>query len=174
MLHVSVRNTKQTSLLGIVDSVFVHVALAPDAIKRNWGGCDPSNRGAIVRETGELLKMFPDLRTSLRRVLVKGNEAVIEVALFGTNTGPSPGPDSEPPTGRPFGEVGVRVVSFTPDGLIRDERDYFDVVTRKTQLHGEGPRVRAAMEAGPQGSPGAARWDGSRSAMRPPQRARGS
>jgi predicted ester cyclase len=128
---------------------------APDAIQQKWGGCNPSG-AQIARDAGDLLKMFPDLKTSLRRVFVKGNEAVVEVALLGTNTGPSPGPDNAPPTGRLFGEVGVRVIAFTPDGQIRDERDYFDLVTRKTQLDGDGPRVRAPIEAARQGSPSAA------------------
>jgi ketosteroid isomerase-like protein len=111
---------------------------APDAIVRNWGGCGGSNRRGIVHSVQDRLTMFPDLATSLRRVFVKGSEVVVEVAVLGTNTGVSPAPASEAPTGKVFGEIGVRIMLFTPDGLIRDERDYFDVVTESAQLHGGG------------------------------------
>jgi len=116
------------------DASGVSALYAPDVVKLTWGDCNRSGHRQIDAEARGGFTMFPDSTMALRRVFVKGNEAVVEISMRGTNTGPSPGPKSIPATGKAIGYVGVRVMTFTDEGLIRDERDYFDAATLAAQL----------------------------------------
>jgi steroid delta-isomerase-like uncharacterized protein len=86
---------------------------------------------------------FPDLEMTYTRVLAKGNVAVAEWVFTGTNKGDMMGNKA---TNKKAGFRGATVLTFTPDGKVKRESNYFDMGTMMGQL-GLGPKgqpVRAA------------------------------
>jgi len=80
-------------------------------------------------------RAFPDLKVDLALVLVSGNHIVCEGDLRGTHTGPLLSHEGEiPPTGRSVAVPLVFILRTAPDGLIEEDRTYFDNATFLRQL----------------------------------------
>jgi predicted ester cyclase len=102
---------------------------------------DPASPGPIVgreavrRDVEGFFEAFPDLRVTLGRVLVSGQEAAFEIAIRGTHTGPLEGPGGDiPPTGKRI-EMGVGIFSrFGADGHFVESRRFYDQLALLTQL----------------------------------------
>ena len=73
------------------------------------------------------LRALPDLRLDISLVLTPGNHVVCEGHMRGTHTGPLVSPEGEVwPTGRAADIRMIFVLRVRPDGLIEEDRTYFD------------------------------------------------
>ncbi len=89
-------------------------------------------------------RAFPDLNMDLALVLVSGNHIVCEGELRGTHTGPLVSHEGEiPPTRRSIKVPLIFILRAAPDGLIEEDRTYFDNATFLGQL-GLMPQLGAA------------------------------
>lgn len=79
---------------------------------------------------------FPDLELTYTRVVARGNFAVAEWVFTGTNKGDMMGKKA---TNKKTGFRGATVLTFTPDGKVKRESNYFDMGTMMGQL-GLGPK----------------------------------
>lgn len=93
-----------------------------------------------VRQTFEaVFKAVPDVRIEFGRAFVSGEYGVWEWIVKGTNTGPMTGvltgPDGEiPPSGRQTEIKGITFLVFTPDGLIKEHKEYHFATNLATQF----------------------------------------
>jgi steroid delta-isomerase-like uncharacterized protein len=80
-------------------------------------------------------RALPDIQWRLRSVIDSGDRVAFDVAVSGVNDGPLEMPDGElPATGRAISfETGV-FWTVGPDGLITEERSYFDATGVAAQL----------------------------------------
>jgi ketosteroid isomerase-like protein len=85
-------------------------------------------REAIGLSDGALLAAFPDVTIVRRGVIPGGSTVAIELVLVATHTGPLDLGDGQvlPPTGRRIEVPSVWVLDIDDDGLIAEERAYFD------------------------------------------------
>lgn len=93
-------------------------------------------RAAIERDMADFLTAFPDLRAQVTRTLFDGATHALEMTVSGTNSGPLalPGGDSVPPTNRRI-ELHMAVFGrIDGDGLVVEERRYFDIAGQLAQL----------------------------------------
>jgi steroid delta-isomerase-like uncharacterized protein len=92
-------------------------------------------RAAIEKDAGEFFRAFPDLRVEIISIFEKGNAAAGEVRMTGTNTGPLATPKGEvPATGKRIDVRGALVGRINAEGLIVEERRYYDTGTLMQQL----------------------------------------
>jgi steroid delta-isomerase-like uncharacterized protein len=72
---------------------------------------------------------YPDARISVRQLVVQHRVAVVEFQFEGTNTAPLTLFSGRvvPATGKVLRLGGTIVLAFNDDGLIREERQYWDV-----------------------------------------------
>lgn len=93
-------------------------------------------RDAIRASDGALLQAFPDATIQRRGVFAGESTVVVELVLVATNTGPLDLGDGQtlPPTGRRIEVPSVWVLDVSDDGLITEERAYFDSATFFRQL----------------------------------------
>jgi steroid delta-isomerase-like uncharacterized protein len=113
------------------DASKVAALYTPDATIKA-AGTPPSGRDAVTAEWTRIFSEFPDAKTAARRVFVKDNTGVLEWTMTGTNTGP--GPMGAKSTGKAIGFYGLSVFTFNDDGLVKEERVYFDMPTMMGQL----------------------------------------
>jgi len=93
-------------------------------------------REAIENVEQAVLRAFPDMRwRQLRPAIDIGDRVAVEVAVNAVNDGPLKMPNGElPATGRAISyEAGVFWL-IGPDGLITEERSYFDATGVAAQL----------------------------------------
>lgn len=95
------------------------------------GTPDVSGRDALVAQAKETFGAYSDFKVALTREIVHGNTVAAEWVIAGKNDGPSMG---QPPSGRQMGVAGVSISTIDDDGLIREERRYFDAPTITSQL----------------------------------------
>lgn len=92
-------------------------------------------RKAITDNYNAYFRAYPDFSIELKSSLGSGKLVCGEAVFRGTHTGPLESPDGDiDPTGR---KVEVPVAGFfdvTPDGLISEDRTYFDTAIMMTQL----------------------------------------
>ncbi len=93
-------------------------------------------RHAIRESEAALFAMFSDVTISRRTVARSGSTIIVELVLSATNTGPLDvgGPDVLPATGRRVDIPATWVIELGSDGLIAEERDYFDTAALFRQL----------------------------------------
>ncbi len=106
-------------------------AYAADGVLKIPGMPDVKGRESIGTEAQQNFNAWPDFKVGFSRVWQKGNVQVIEWVVTGTNTGEFMGKKA---TGRPTGVAGVSVVTLNEDGLIKEDRRYFDMMTTNSQL----------------------------------------
>ena len=92
-------------------------------------------RGGLEALNASIWRAFPDIQWRLRSVIDGGDRVAFDLAVSGVNDGPLEMPDGElPATGRAISfETGV-FWTVGPDGLITEERSYFDATGVAAQL----------------------------------------
>lgn len=110
---------------------------AEDAVIHDPFFPEPTKGRVAIEELQQaMLRAFPDMQwRQLRPVVDAGDRVILELAVQGTNDGPLAMPEGElPATGREITfETGV-FWQVGPDGLITEERSYFDATGVAAQL----------------------------------------
>ena len=104
---------------------------ATDATVVEYGLGEVKGRGAIAGGFQGALNGFPDYKIGVNKIFAQNNVLVQEWVITGTNHGEFNGAK---PTNKRIGVRGASVLTFTPEGLIRTERRYFDSGTVASQL----------------------------------------
>ena len=107
-----------------------------DAVMFMPGDPEPiKGREAIAKNMAAFLRAMPDFNVSFSLVLASGNHGVFEGVSRGTFTGPLASPEGDiPPTGKKV-ELGfVFIGRVNADGLIEEDRTYFDTAEFMRQL----------------------------------------
>lgn len=120
-----------TESYGAHDAHLAATAYAADGVLKVIGLGELKGREQIESYTKRDITGFPDAKVGIVRTWQKGNVSVVEWVYAGTNTGDFMGQKA---TGRPAGVNGVSVSVFTDEGLIKEERRYFDMMTVSSQL----------------------------------------
>ncbi len=109
---------------------------AEDAILITAGEQEPvRGRKAIEEYLVATYKPFSDVEIEFPTILISGNHIVLEQVVRGTNTGPLLLPEGEiPPTGKKVELKLVWIAKISPDGLIEEDRTYFDNLSLMQQL----------------------------------------
>jgi steroid delta-isomerase-like uncharacterized protein len=119
------------------DAKVLASAYAPDTLVKVPGMPDVKGRETLEKMSKDDFAGVPDAKFGFGRVFAKGNVMVSEWTYIGTNSGPWMG---KPATNRPVGVKGVSVVTLNDEGLIKEERRYFDMTTSQMQLD---PKAKA-------------------------------
>ncbi|WP_173923185.1 ester cyclase [Agromyces sp. Marseille-P2726] len=94
-----------------------------------------SGRAAVEQDVADVLRAMPDARFTLGEVMQDGGTVAVEYGLSGTHLGPLSLPDGEvAPTGRTLDIPGAVFSTLDDDGLVIDERRYYDVASMIAQL----------------------------------------
>ena len=95
-----------------------------------------AGRDAIRESEAALFATFSDVTVQRRGECRTGSTIMIEVVLSATNTGPLDvgGAEALPATGRRVDIPSIWVLEVGRDGLITEERDYFDTASLFRQL----------------------------------------
>jgi steroid delta-isomerase-like uncharacterized protein len=99
---------------------------------------------ATEEDLGGFLKAFPDGRIVANQTLVSGDTVAMEWTFTGTQTGTMEGPTGTiPASGKRVTLKGAEFLRVDSQGLIVDERGYFDLVSFMTQI-GAMPQPQAS------------------------------
>jgi len=80
-------------------------------------------------------RAFPDMNMEPTSILFSKNHIVFEVVMRGTNNGPLVSPEGEiPPTGRSIELNMIFVTRVSAEGLIEEDRTYYDTAEFMKQL----------------------------------------
>ncbi len=121
-----------------MDAVVAHDAkkyasfYTSDGLVKRAGSPDLTGQDAITAEVQKAFDAFPDLKVAATRIFLKDDTAILEWTQTGTNTGT--GLMGGKSTGKPVGFNALGVLKFTPDGLVKEEHDYYDIPTILGQL----------------------------------------
>jgi steroid delta-isomerase-like uncharacterized protein len=100
-----------------------------------------TGKKAIEEDLNGFLTAFPDAMMKAKQVVTQGNSMAMEWAFTGTHTGPLAGPTGTiPPTKKTVHVTGAEFLTHDAQGLIVNERGYFDLVSFMTQLGVMPPR----------------------------------
>ncbi len=128
---------------------------AEDAVVRTWGLSDAKGRAAIEASATRTLAAFRDVKISTGRIWIKDSHtALVESVFAATNVGPFVELGIVSATNRPIGVLRATMFEVGDDGLIREERCYFDVPTILGQLAPPDPQnpVRPVTTSPPNGT----------------------
>jgi steroid delta-isomerase-like uncharacterized protein len=90
---------------------------------------------ATEEDLNSFFKAFPDGRFVPTHMFASGDTLAMEWTYTGTQTGALAGPGGTiPPSGRHVTIKGAEFITVNAQGLIVDERGYFDLVSFLTQL----------------------------------------
>ena len=90
---------------------------------------------AVRKNFAAWFKAFPDLKMKTNTLIGKGNTAVLEITMSGTNSGPWEGPQgSMPATKKKIQMNGVGIQRYNAKGLMLEERRYYDPSVMMRQL----------------------------------------
>ncbi len=104
-------------------------------------------RAAIEKDAADTFRAFPDVRFEVINIFEKGDRAVGEMRMTGTNNGPLATPTGEvPATGKRVEMRGALVGRINAENLIVEERRYYDTGTMMQQL-GLAPQAAEAVLA---------------------------
>jgi uncharacterized protein (TIGR02246 family) len=107
---------------------------AEDAIVAEPGGVI-RGRKAIQEHLEGWLRTFPDVKMEFLTILPSGNHIAFEMLMRGTNTGAMISPEGEiPPTGKKVELKAVMILRISPEGLIEEDRTYYDTADFMKQL----------------------------------------
>ena len=104
---------------------------ALDATINEYGLGGAKGREAIAGGLQKAFDGFPDFKIAVSRVYVKDDVLAQEWIITGTHTGEFNGAK---PTNKTIGVRVGSVLTFTPEGLIKTERRYWDTSTLLSQL----------------------------------------
>jgi steroid delta-isomerase-like uncharacterized protein len=102
-----------------------------DATVSEYGLGEVKGRDAIVFGLRKAFDAFPDFKIGVSKIFVKNEVVVQEWVMTGTNRGELNGAK---PTNNPIGIRGADVLTFTPDGLIKQAHRYFDTGSVLAQI----------------------------------------
>ena len=107
-----------------------------DAVVRDPQYREPLHgRAAVANDSLAFFTAFPDLRAEVTCSVVSGSTLAAEMTLAGAHTGPFALPSGAvPPTGRPLRFEMAFFNRIDDQGLIADERRYYDVADQLEQL----------------------------------------
>jgi ketosteroid isomerase-like protein len=106
---------------------------AKDGVLRIPGYADFNGPDAIRTQAKAAFAGSSDMRITSTRSWenVKGHIVAAEWVATGTDDG---GQMGAKPTNKPTGTVGISIITFGDDGLIKEDRRYFDMTTQQSQL----------------------------------------
>ena len=108
---------------------------AEDATIIRPGEPEPIGREDQERNQAAGLRAMPDLSVEFTLILISGNYIVFEGVSQGTFTGPWASPEGDiPPTGKSMKNRFAFIVKVNADGLIEEDRTYFDNLSLMQQL----------------------------------------
>ena len=128
--------TKHLELFNRGEFEAIAKLFAPDAVDINPLLPEPLRGREAIRKTAETFRRaFPDTQFRFLNTIARNNLVVVEGVMSGTHTGPLEGPTgSIPPTNRRFELPHVRICRVDSQGLIAEQRFYFDPATFFRQL----------------------------------------
>lgn len=92
-------------------------------------------RAAAEKDSADFFRAFPDVRVEVISLVEKGGLGAAEFRMTGTNTGPLATPMGEIPATRKAIDVrGAGFVRLNAEGLVVEERRYYDTGTMMQQL----------------------------------------
>ena len=92
-------------------------------------------RKAIEKNQADFLRAMPDFSIEFTLILISGNHIVFEGVSRGTFTGPLVSPEGDiPPTGRSVKIKFAFIAKVNADGLIEEDRTYYDTAEFMKQL----------------------------------------
>lgn len=118
------------------DPVAVTNLYAPDAVMIQSDVPSPvRGREALLAYYNAMYKAMPDFKSDLSVVAFSADTIVFEVVGAGTFTAPLATPEGEvPPTGKKVSFKAAFLAKISPDGLIAEDRTYFDNLAFMKQL----------------------------------------
>ncbi len=118
------------------DAAAVAKLYTEDAIMIMPGEPEPiQGRKAIEENQVALFRAMPDFKVEFTLILISGDHITFEGVGRGTFTGPFASPEGEiPPTGRSVALKFVFIAKVTKEGLIEEDRTYFDTAEKMRQL----------------------------------------
>jgi len=140
---------------GSVEKAEIDLEKVADNVVKAYTSVDPIAMAnlyaedAVVIEAGEIIRgreaiqthmegfirTFPDLKIEFLTVIPSGNHIAFEMAVSGTQTGPMMTPEGKiPPTGKKVEFKAVWIGRISADGLIEEDRTYFDTADFMKQL----------------------------------------
>jgi steroid delta-isomerase-like uncharacterized protein len=134
---VSVRVLEdQVAAINARDAARFAAFYSEDAIVRDPQYPGPLHgRAAVENDSSAFFTAFPDLRAEVTCSVVSGSTLAAEMTIAGTHTGPLTLPSGEvPPTGRALRFEMAFFARIDDQGLIVDERRYYDVADQLEQL----------------------------------------
>jgi len=107
-----------------------------DAVMIMSGEPEPiKGRRAIVKSQAAFYRAMPDFKVEFTSILFSGNHIIFEGISRGTHTGPLSIPGGEiPPTGKKVVLKFVFIARVNADGLIEEDRTYYDTGEMMKQL----------------------------------------
>ena len=118
------------------DPVAMANIYALDAVMIQSGEPEPvRGREVLLQYFKNHSRTVPDLKFETTSILFSGDTIIGEFLFSGTFTGPLVTPQGElPPTGKSFKTRSVTFFKIGPDGLVAEDRTYFDNLDHMTQL----------------------------------------
>jgi len=101
---------------------------------------DLDGRDAVAKHWEGVFKAFPTMKTAASRVWVKGDVVVVEWGWTGTHGAEFP--PGVKATEKPVGAMGVDVMWFSPDGLVKEQHTYTDMTTVMGQIGASKQKAR--------------------------------
>jgi ketosteroid isomerase-like protein len=105
-----------------------------DCVVLDYGGPGGHSRDDVEKSIQGLFDTFPDAKSAVLRVWIKGNVAVQELAWTGTMSSDFMGMKA---TKKPIGGLRVHVAWFTDEGLIKEVHEYGDAAGMMAQMKGK-------------------------------------
>ncbi len=140
---------------GARDVKSLSALYAEDAVVRTWGLPDAKGRAAIEASAARTVAAFGDVKISTGRIWIKdAHTALVESVFTATSVGPFVELGITKATNRPIGVVRATMFEVGDDGLIHEERCYYDVPTILGQLAPADPQnpVRPLIGSPPNGT----------------------
>jgi len=118
------------------DAAAVARLYTEDAVMIMSGEPEPiRGRKAIEENQAAFLRAMPDFKVEFTLILISGDHITFEGVSRGTFTGPLTSPEGDiPPTGRSVASKFVFIAKVTKEGLIEEDRTYFDTAEYMRQL----------------------------------------
>ena len=109
---------------------------APDAVMIMPGETEPVRGGEdLLKYFKNLYRAVPDLKFEATLILVSGDHIVMEFVFSGTFTGPLFTPEGDlAPTGNSVKMRSVTLFKISTEGLISEDRTYYDTFDHMKQL----------------------------------------
>ncbi|MBN2355256.1 SgcJ/EcaC family oxidoreductase [candidate division KSB1 bacterium] len=109
---------------------------AEDAVCIDSGEPEPLHgRKAIQESYASFFRAFPDVTVEFINVFTSGDQFCAEYTTSGTNTGPMASPEGDiQPTGRSVKIKGAFFVKVNAEGLVEEDRTYYDTASFIDQL----------------------------------------